>query len=75
MKNEVKIKHWVLTPHCAKRLEERHITIAEVEEVITSPDIVKTQGPKYILAKHLLARNDNLIACVVLQKKEHNLGL
>lgn len=67
------IGKWVLTPHAVQRLAERQITVLEIEQVIRFPDLVLAQGPKFILAKNLKNRSDNLIACVVLEKKSHDL--
>lgn len=56
-----------------RRANQRHISMKEIESVLKEPEVVKCQGPKYILAKHLHNRRDNDIACVVLEKKEHDL--
>ena len=68
-----KISNWVLTPHAAERAMDRNISMQEISEVLKTPDIVKKQGPKYILAKKFTTRIDNHIACVVLEKKSDNL--
>lgn len=74
-KDNLGIKNWVLTPHAVDRLKERSISLTELEEIIKSPDIVKAQGPKYILAKELIGRSDNKVACVVLERKENDLWI
>ena len=63
-----KIGKWVLSPHATTRMIERHITTTELDHILHLPDWVIPQGPKWILAKHFKAREDNLIAAVVLQK-------
>ena len=69
------IKNWVLSPHAVKRMEERKISLAELQTVLSQPDLIIPQGPKWIFAKRLLPRRDNLIAAVLLQKKEKDLWL
>ena len=69
------IKNWVLSPHAVKRMEERKISLAELQTVLSQPDLIIPQGPKWIFAKRLPARRDNLIAAVLLQKKEKDLWL
>jgi hypothetical protein len=73
--NKPEIKNWVLTPHAAQRISERSISINEVQEVLRNPDMVKEQGAKLILAKKLINRFDNMIACVVLEQKENDLWI
>jgi hypothetical protein len=70
-----KITKWVLTPHAVARMEERSILLSELTEIISSPDFVVTQGPKWILAKKFNSRTDNLIAAVLLERQEKNLWL
>jgi len=71
------IKNWVLSPPppAVKRMEERKISLAELQTVLSQPDLIIPQGPKWIFAKRLLPRRDNLIAAVLLQKKEKDLWL
>jgi hypothetical protein len=68
-----KIEKWVLTPHAVERMEERHITLAEVREILSDPEECMSQGPKWILAKSFRGRTDNLIAAVALERKDRNL--
>lgn len=65
----LKISKWVLTPHAAQRLFERKISVVELEWLLTSPDEVIPQGPKYLLVGHFPKRSDNKLAAVVLEKK------
>lgn len=71
--NKLVIKNWVLTPHAATRVAERAVTMDEIQEVLDNPDVIKEQGTKFILAKHLASRSDNMIACVVIERKENGL--
>ena len=63
----------VLTPHAVKRIEERKISIQEVQDTLNNPDVVKTKGPKFILAKSFDNRGDNKLACVIIEKKTEDL--
>jgi hypothetical protein len=65
-----KIKKWVLSPHAVLRMEERHISLAEISSLISNPDLTLPQGPKWIFAKALPGRSDNLIAAVLLERQE-----
>ena len=69
MGKPIKISNWVLTPHAAKRILERKISIDELETLLTSPDEIIPQGPKYLLVSHFPKRSDNKLAAVVLEKK------
>jgi hypothetical protein len=69
----LKIKRWVLTPHAAQRLFDRKISISEIEQIISKPDEILHQGPKYILSKKFNRRNDNNLAAVILEKKGEGL--
>lgn len=55
-------------PHAVLRMQERGLTVAEVEGVVFSPDgrISQTKD-KSILYKRLNQRKDNLIAAVVVE--------
>ena len=75
LKERPQIKKWKLTSHASQRIKERNISMHEIEEIINSPDEILIQGTKYILAKNLKNRKDNMIATVVIEKKEHNLWL
>jgi hypothetical protein len=68
-----KINRWVLSFHALQRMEERKISSSEIQEILTRPDFVITQGAKIILAKHFSERKDNLIAAVIAEKKEEGL--
>jgi hypothetical protein len=69
------IEKWVLSPHAATRMAERHISADELSDVLHQPDWLSQQGPKWILAKRLKARSDNMVAAVVLQKQETDLWI
>ena len=71
--DKLEIKNWVLTPHAVQRLEERKVSITEIDNILKNPDLIKAQGPKYILAKKVSGRTDNMIACVVLERKTDDL--
>ena len=73
--NKPVIKNWVLTPHAVERIAERKVSIDEIQEVLDSPDLVKEQGEKFIFAKSLSGRSDNMIACVVLERSENDLWI
>lgn len=73
--NKPTIKNWVLTPHAVQRISERSVTIIEIQEVLDHPDVIKEQGAKLILAKNLTARKDNMVACVVLERKENDVWI
>ena len=68
-----KITHWVLSPHALARIEERHVSSAELSEVILNPEVTVQQGHKWIFAKHFSGRTDNNIAAVLLERREHGL--
>jgi len=65
-----KVERWVLTPHAAIRMEERGISPSELALVVEHPDLAIPQGPKWIFAKRLAGRRDNLVAAVLLERKE-----
>ncbi len=68
-----KITVWVLSPHALKRIEERKISAAELGQLIETPDVEIPQGPKWIFGKKFTNRSDNLIAAVLLERKEEGL--
>ena len=70
-----KVKKWVCSPHALKRIEERKITVEELTQIIEVPEIQIQQGPKWIFAKTILKRKDNLLAAVLLERKDHDLWL
>ncbi len=69
------IKNWVFTPHAVQRTIERNVSIIDVQEILEQPDLVKAQGAKFILAKKITGRSDNMIACVVLERQENDLWI
>ena len=66
---KIKISNWVLTPHAASKIIERKISIEELQALLTSPDQIIPQGPKFLLVSHFPHRTDNKLAAVVLEKK------
>jgi hypothetical protein len=51
-------------------MEERHLSLAEISQLISDPDLTLPQGPKWIFAKALPNRSDNLVAAVLLERQE-----
>lgn len=72
---KLKIKKWALTPHAVERIEERKITLRELEDILKNPDDIIPQGPKYILIKTFVHRNDNCVGVVVIEKERDGLWL
>ena len=70
---DLKITKWVLTPHAVERILSRKITMEEMDSLITNPDEIISQGPKYILSKRFSKRKDNNVAAVVIEKKGDDL--
>lgn len=48
---KLNIKKWALSPHAVERIEERKITLKELESLLKNPDEIIPQGPKFILIK------------------------
>lgn len=71
--NAPKIKKWVLSPHAVSRMEERRVSLAEIDALIHAPDLTVPQGPKWIFAKSLPHRSDNRVAAVLLERQEKSL--
>ncbi len=69
------IKKWALTPHAAKRIFERKISLEEMTLLIGEPEEVISQGPKLILTKTFGSRRDNKVAAVVMEKQGDDLWL
>ncbi len=72
---KLKIKKWALTLHAVLRIEERKITLKELESILKDPDDIIPQGPKFILIKTFIHRNDNFIGVVVIEKEGNGLWL
>lgn len=70
-----KIENWALTPHAAQRIFDRHVSLEEITQLLTSPEDVVSQGPKLILTKTFGRRKDNKVAAVVIEKKGDELWL
>ena len=68
-----KITQWVLSPHALARIQERKITASELSQLIETPDVEIPQGPKWIFGKTFVARSDNLVAAVLLERKDKGL--
>jgi hypothetical protein len=61
-------------PHAVTRMQERGISVVEVEQIISSPDgRIAQSKDKAILYKKLVGRRDNLVAAVVLERLPGNL--
>ena len=72
---KLNIKKWALTPHAVERIEERKISLKELESILKNPDEIIPQGPKFILMKMFVHRNDNCLAVVVVEKEGRDLWL
>ena len=69
------IKKWVFSPHAATRMMERGLSVEMIRQLIEEPDLVIAQGPKWVFAKSYSARHDNLIAAVLLERKDKDLWI
>ena len=69
------VKKWVLSPHAATRMMERRVSVDAIQQLIESPDLVIARGPKWVFAKSFSARHDNLIAAVLLERKDKDLWI
>jgi hypothetical protein len=58
---------------CCSKSHRAQCILRDIQEVLENPDMVKAQGAKFILAKQIKDRADNMIACVVLERKENDL--
>ncbi len=72
---KLNIKKWALTPHAVERIEERKISLKELESILKNPDEIIPQGSKFILMKLFVHRNDNCLAVVVVEKEGRDLWL
>ena len=54
---------------------ERGISVETIQHLIEEPDLVIAQGPKWLFAKSLSTRHDNLIAAVLLERKANDLWI
>ncbi len=72
---KLNIKKWALTPHAVERLEERKISLKELESILKNLDEIIPQGPKFILMKMFVHRDDNCLAVVVVEKEGRDLWL
>ncbi len=69
------IKKWVLSPHAAIRMMERGVSVDEIHQLIESPDLLLAQGPKWVFAKSFARRSDNLVAAILLERKDKDLWI
>ena len=69
------VKKWVFSPHAATRMMERGVSVDAIQELIEAPDLVIAQGPKWVFAKSFNTRHDNLIAAVLLERKDKDLWI
>ncbi len=51
------------------------VSVDMIRQLIEEPDLVIAQGPKWVLAKSYSARRDNLIAAVLLERKDKDLWI
>ena len=70
MKGVPKITKWVLSPHAVSRMEERHISLAEISLLIADPDLTIAQGPKWIFAKALRQEKSLWVVVTVMVRFE-----
>lgn len=55
-------------PHAVQRMQERKLTVAEIQAVIAAPDgTIPQTKDKSIFYKKLERRKDNLVAAVVVE--------
>jgi hypothetical protein len=55
-------------PHAVERMQDRRLSVIEVESVVTAPDgRIRQTKDKSILYKELKQRKDNLIAAVIVE--------
>lgn len=55
-------------PHAVIRMQERKVSVVEIEEIITSPDgSIQQSRDKIIHYKKLRGRKDNKVAAVVVE--------
>jgi hypothetical protein len=58
-------------PHAVERMQQRKLSVHEIIDVVVEPDgRIKQSFDKWILYKDLSHRKDNLIAAVVVEKKD-----
>jgi len=56
-------------PHAVERMQERFVTVAEVNLILEAPDgRIPQSKEKSILYKRFPRRKDNLVAAVVVEK-------
>lgn len=55
-------------PHAVERMQERKLTVDEIDAVVVAPDgRIRQSKDKSILYKELKHRTDNLVAAVVVE--------
>ena len=64
-----RITKFVLSAHAVQRMEERRVHLNDIKAIVSTPDFVLKQGAKFILAKELENRSDNLVGAVLLEKE------
>ena len=69
------VNKWAFSPHAATRMMERNISVETIQQLIETPDLVLAQGPKWLFAKSFDVRHDNLVAAVLLERKERELWI
>ncbi len=69
------VKKWAFSPHATTRMMERNVSVDAIRLLIEAPDLVLAQGPKWLFAKSFDARHDNLVAAVLLERKDKDLWI
>ena len=61
-------------PHAVERMQERKVTVAEVNQIISAPDgRIRQSKDKEILYRKLPNRRDNMVAAVVVERLDEGL--
>lgn len=59
--------------HAVQRMQERNISVTEVQQIIESPDgQIRQSKDKWILYKNFKKRKDNQIAAVIVDRSDEN---
>ncbi len=61
-------------PHAVERMQERSVSVREIQSIIASPDgRIPQSKDKEILYKRIRGRKDNFVAAVIVEKMPGNL--
>ena len=59
--------------HAVERMQERKISVSEVNQIVESPDgRIQQSKDKWILYKKLKKRKDNLVAAVIVDQSKND---